>query len=61
MATIWFIAYRPHRGWYRGLIDRLFGLSKVDLDEQVFLLRGIYKIGILLFFLVPSVALRIVS
>jgi hypothetical protein len=31
------------------------------VDEQVFLLLGLYKIGILLFFLIPSIALRIAS
>ena len=61
VATIWFIAYRRHRCWYGGLIERLFGLSKAEVDEPVFLLLGIYKIGILLFFFIPSIALRIVS
>jgi len=61
VATIWFIAYRRHRRWYRGLIERLFGLSKAEVDEKVFLLLGLYKIGILLFFLVPTIALRIAS
>lgn len=61
VATIWFIAYRRHRRWYGGLIERLFGLSKAEVDEQVVLLLGIYKLGILLFFLVPCIALRIVS
>ncbi|MGB5135743.1 MAG: DUF6868 family protein [Prochlorococcaceae cyanobacterium] len=61
VATIWFIAYRRHRRWYGGLIERLFGLSKAEVAEQVFLLLGLYKIGILLFFFIPSIALRIVS
>ncbi|MCP9928808.1 DUF6868 family protein [Cyanobium sp. CH-040] len=40
VATIWFIAYRRHRRWYGGLIKRLFGLRKAEVDEQVFLLLG---------------------
>ncbi|MCP9888548.1 hypothetical protein KBY96_11495 [Cyanobium sp. ATX 6A2] len=42
-------------------LKRLFALSKPELDDKVFLLLGIDKIGILLFFLIPSIALRLVS
>ncbi|MEX1315675.1 MAG: DUF6868 family protein [Synechococcaceae cyanobacterium] len=61
VATIWFIAYRRHRRWYLALIERCFGLPMAELDDKVFLLLGIYKIGILLFFLIPSIALRLVT
>lgn len=61
VVTVWFIVYVRHRGWYLRLIERLVGLSDAELEDRVVLLIGLYKIGILLFFLIPSLALRIVS
>lgn len=61
VVTIWFIVYSRHRRWYRGTITRFFSLTDAETDRIVFALIGIYKIGILLFFLIPSIALRLVS
>lgn len=61
LVTVWFIAYSRHRGWYRRLIGRHFALSEAELEGRIFLLIGCYKIGIVLFFLIPSIALRIAS
>lgn len=60
VVTIWFIAYSRHRRWYRGMITRFFFLPDAATDKIICALIGLYKIGILLFFLIPSLALRLV-
>jgi hypothetical protein len=61
IVVIWFIAYSRHRRWYQNTIERIFSIPAAQLEIVLFALMGIYKIGILLFFLVPSIALRLIG
>lgn len=58
---LWFIAFRFGHGWMFRLHGAWFHLSRERFDGIHYLGMAIYKIGILLFNLVPSVALSILS
>src|ERR1700679_318826 len=57
----WFAAFRLGHGWMFRLHGRMFRLSEDRFDSIHYLGMTIYKIGIVLFNLVPYVALRIVG
>ena len=60
VLIVWFLAYalahdalyELHRRWFRGLSEEQF-------DTLNYALMGVYKLGILLFNLVPYIVLRI--
>ena len=57
----WFIAFSLAHDWMRRLHGRWFRLSDERFDAIHYAGMTIYKIGILLFNLIPYVALRIVK
>ena len=57
----WFIAFSLAHDWMRRLHGRWFRLSDERFDAIHYAGMTIYKIGILLFNLIPYVALRIVE
>ena len=57
----WFIAFRFGHSWMFKLHSRWFHLSEERFDGIHYLGMALYKIGILLFNLVPYVALCIVG
>ena len=57
----WFIAFSLAHDWMRRLHGRWFRLSDERFDAIHYAGMTIYKIGILLFNLMPYVALRIVE
>jgi hypothetical protein len=56
----WFLLFLVAHGWLLRLHQRWFGLSAPLFDALHYGGMGLYKVGILLFNLVPYVALRIV-
>jgi hypothetical protein len=57
----WFIAFSLAHAWMRELHGRWFHMSEERFDGIHYAGMAIYKIGILLFNLIPYVALRIVA
>ncbi len=57
----WFIAFRFAHGWMRELHSRWFHISDVRFDGIHYACMAVYKLGILLFNVVPYVALRILG
>ena len=57
----WFVAFTFAHGWMRRLHGRCFRLSEERFDGIHYACMAVYKVGILLFNLVPYVALRIVG
>ncbi|MGB0257831.1 MAG: DUF6868 family protein [Coraliomargarita sp.] len=45
------------RGWVIRIHSKLFGLSEAQLAEQYFRYLAMYKVGVLIFCLVPYLAL----
>ena len=61
VLLVWFLAFLLARDGMRRLHGRWFRLSSEQFDALHYAGMSIYKIGILLFNLVPYVALRIVA
>lgn len=61
VVSICFLAYVRHRRWYLRLIECFSALSDAQLEDRLLLQIGLDRIGILLLFLIPSLALRMVS
>ena len=57
----WFLCFRFAHGWMYGLHGRWFRMPVEQLDAIHYAAMAIYKIGIILFNLVPYVALIIVA
>jgi hypothetical protein len=57
----WFLAFTLAHDWLRRLHNRWFRLSAEQFDAIHYGGMAIYKIGVLLFNLVPYIALRIVG
>lgn len=61
ILLIWFLLYAlPHKWMYR-LLGRWFSLPANDIDRINLTCMALYKIGIILFNLVPLIACYIVS
>jgi hypothetical protein len=58
---LWFLAFKLAHDWMYRLHGRWFRLPVEQFDTIHYAGMGIYKIGIILFNLVPYVALLIVS
>jgi len=56
----WFLAFTFAHAWMRELHGRWFRISEERFDGIHYACMALYKVGILLFCLVPYVALRIV-
>lgn len=61
VLLVWFVAFMLAHGWMRRLHGRWFRLSEECFDGIHYAGMAVYKIGILLFNLVPYVALRILA
>lgn len=61
VLLIWFGAFFLAHGWLYRLHTRWFKLSAENFDLLNYLGMAIYKIGVLLFNLVPLLALFIIS
>jgi hypothetical protein len=59
ILIIWFVAFVAAHDWLRELHTRWFRLSPDQFDFAHYLGMAVYKIGIMLFNLVPYLALRI--
>jgi phosphoglycerol transferase MdoB-like AlkP superfamily enzyme len=59
ILIVWFFAFVFAHEQLRDLHTRWFKLSAEQFDFANYLGMAIYKIGIMLFFLVPYIALRI--
>jgi hypothetical protein len=58
---VWAVTYRLARERVHRLWGRWFRLSAEQFDSLSFTVMGVYKVGILLFNLVPYVALRLAA
>lgn len=61
VVLVWFVLFWMAHDWMQGLHGRWFRLSADRFDAIHYGGMAVYKIGILLFNLVPYVSLRIVS
>jgi hypothetical protein len=61
LLVVWFLLYALAHEWLYRLWGRWFRLTAEQLDTINFAGIVLYKVGILLFNLVPYVALRIVG
>jgi hypothetical protein len=61
LLLVWSLAYRVARGGVHQLWGRWFRLSGEQFDALSFAALAVYKVGILLFNLVPYVALLLVG
>jgi hypothetical protein len=61
ILLVWFLVFTLAHDWMRRLHGRWFRLSDEQFDTLHYLGMSIYKIGILLFNLVPFVVLCIVG
>lgn len=59
--ALWGLLYLLPHGWIYGLVGRVFQLSAEKLDAISFGGILLYKIGVLIFNLVPYLALRLVG
>jgi hypothetical protein len=48
------------RGWIVGVHQRMFALDEAALNQQYFQYLAVYKILVIVFFLVPYLVLRVV-
>jgi len=61
VLLVWFLFFTFAHDWIHRLHDRWFRLSVEHFDALHYVGMTVYKIGIILFNLVPYVALRIVG
>ena len=61
VLLLWFLLFIAAHDWMRKLHRRWFRLSVKNFDAIHYAAMAIYKIGILLFNLVPYIVLRIVG
>jgi hypothetical protein len=61
ILLIWFLAFASGHEWMLRLHGRWFRLSRDQFDALHYAGMSVYKIGILLFNLVPFIALSIVG
>ena len=61
VLVVWFVAFGLAHDWIYQLHARWFRLSLDQFDSMHYMGMAIYKIGILLFNLVPYVALLVVG
>ena len=60
ILLVWFLIFAFAHDWIQGIQGRWFRLSRDQFDAIHYAVMGILKIGIILFNLVPYVALSIV-
>jgi hypothetical protein len=61
VLLVWFVAFRFAHAWMRRLHGRWFHISEERFDGIHYACMAVYKVGILLFNVVPYVALCILE
>ena len=61
ILLVWWLFVSVAHDWIQGIYGRWFRLSRDQFDAIHYAVMGIFKIGIILFNLVPYVALSIVA
>ena len=61
VLVVWWLVFVFAHGWMYELNREFFQISEQDFDNTHYLCMGLYKLGIFLFFLVPYLAIRIVT
>ncbi|NQD91875.1 hypothetical protein HP532_04320 [Pseudomonas sp. CrR25] len=61
LLLVWFLTFRLARDWLHDFHGRWFRLSEEQFDAIHYAGMALYKLGILLFNLVPYIALRVVG
>ena len=61
ILLVWFLIFAFAHDWIQGIYGRWFRLSRDQFDAIHYAVMGIFKIGIILFNLVPYVVLCIVA
>jgi hypothetical protein len=61
VLLVWFVVFRLGHDWMHGLHSKFFALSVETFDAIHYGAMSVYKIGILLFALVPYLALLVVG
>jgi len=61
LLAVWFLFFSLAREWMLGLHRRWFSLTREQFDTVHYALMALFKMGILLFNLVPYLSLRIVG
>ena len=61
VLMVWWLIFVFAHGWMYQLNGEFFKISEQDFDNTHYLCMGLYKLGIFLFFLVPYLAIRIVT
>jgi hypothetical protein len=61
LLLLWFLLFTLPQGWMYRLWSRWFRLPAEQFDGLNYALMGMYKMGILLFNLIPYVALLVVG
>ena len=61
ILMVWFAAFVSARGWMQALHGRWFRLSPETFDAIHYAGMAVYKIGIMLFVLVPLIVLYLVE
>ena len=61
ILLVWFLIFAFAHDWIQGIYGRWFRLSRDQFDAIHYAVMGIFKIGIILFNLVPYIVLCIVA
>ncbi len=61
ILLVWFLIFAFAHDWIQGIHGRWFRLSRDQFDAIHYAVMGIFKIGIILFNLVPYIVLCIVA
>ena len=61
VLMVWWLIFVFGHSWLYQLNSEFFQISEQDFDNTHYLCMGLYKLGIFLFFLVPYLAVRIVT
>jgi hypothetical protein len=61
IVIVWAVVYRVARPWVHRLWAKWLPLTAEQFDIGTFCLIGLYKLGILMFNLVPYIALRLAA
>jgi hypothetical protein len=60
LLLAWFVIFKMSRSFVQRLHGRMFGLSDHELDVIFYCGMGLYKLGVILFFFFPWLAIRTV-
>lgn len=61
ISIVWFLVYWLAHDWIVGIYKKWFNLPTEKLDSIIFTLMGMYQLMIILLFVGPYLAIRIVT